>query len=582
MKRILIVEDEPDIRESIADMLELADFEPVEASNGEEALSLLANGSVLPDLIISDIMMPLVDGFELFRRVRGRFETVQIPFIFLTALADYDEVRAGMEMGADDYLVKPFNYQQLINAIESRLSKVNQENEYRYRKMIHKLIEIREIENSALAEKLQEISQKVIGLQLLLNLPKSDSTGSHLDATPVSAEIKQDLDESIQLLNPVLMFEHLNLIPLLIWLFKLYAEKGEFKIDVQRAGYAPTFDDDAKLAIFRIVEEILENAVRYSKCHELVVRLRTSIDEFQISVEDDGIGFDVQLLHEKDQGGLLQVIERVNILNGDIDIVSAPQAGVKITISLPMVQVDEQTEADIPDENWAGADVSASQQNEAEVATEIIIAEKQGIVRYGVRELLSRGFPEASLSAVTSENGLLAELTNSSHQVVILDLMLDEAAGFELIKSIRFRFPKVFIIAFSDKEQEMYAAEALRCGANGYLLKSAAPLEFIEAVQTVLRGDQFVSAEIREPVEAYLNGQDWGSYNPVDSLTRREKEILFMVLDGLTSFEISEKLVISKRTVEKHRSNLMNKLGLKSPAELVRLATELGLTNGAD
>ena len=121
MVKILIVEDEETIRTSLVDMLEFAEHTVVTAIDGEFGLQQALEE--LPDLIISDIMMPNMDGYELFEAIQSNLETAQIPFIFLTALATYDDIRTGMDIGADDYLTKPFNYQQLISAVDARLQK---------------------------------------------------------------------------------------------------------------------------------------------------------------------------------------------------------------------------------------------------------------------------------------------------------------------------------------------------------------------------------------------------------------------------------------------------------------------------
>ncbi|MGY0040715.1 response regulator transcription factor [Pedobacter sp. NJ-S-72] len=120
-QRILIIEDNDDIRESTAEILELADYEVFQADNGKKGVETAH--SHLPDLILCDIMMPELDGYGVLYLLNKNPETAAIPFIFLTAKAERMDMRKGMEMGADDYLVKPFDDVELLNAIESRFSK---------------------------------------------------------------------------------------------------------------------------------------------------------------------------------------------------------------------------------------------------------------------------------------------------------------------------------------------------------------------------------------------------------------------------------------------------------------------------
>ncbi|WP_316811570.1 response regulator [Pedobacter heparinus] len=123
MKRtsILIIEDNEDIRESTAEILELANYEVIQAQNGRVGVELATRH--FPDLILCDIMMPELDGYGVLYLLNKNPKTAATPFIFLTAKAERIDMRKGMEMGADDYLTKPFDDVELLNAIESRLSK---------------------------------------------------------------------------------------------------------------------------------------------------------------------------------------------------------------------------------------------------------------------------------------------------------------------------------------------------------------------------------------------------------------------------------------------------------------------------
>lgn len=120
-KKVLIIEDNDDIRENVIEILELAGYMVSSAKNGKSGVELAFND--IPDIILCDIMMPEMDGYGVLYMLTKRPETVTIPFIFLTAKAEHFDRRKGMEMGADDYLTKPFDDMELLNAIESRLKK---------------------------------------------------------------------------------------------------------------------------------------------------------------------------------------------------------------------------------------------------------------------------------------------------------------------------------------------------------------------------------------------------------------------------------------------------------------------------
>lgn len=120
-KKILLIEDNPDMRENTAEILELSGYDVITASNGKEGVELAKTSD--PDLIICDIMMPVLDGYGVLHILSKEPETSKIPFIFLTAKSEKADYRKGMIMGADDYLTKPFDDVELLDAIEARLKK---------------------------------------------------------------------------------------------------------------------------------------------------------------------------------------------------------------------------------------------------------------------------------------------------------------------------------------------------------------------------------------------------------------------------------------------------------------------------
>jgi CRP-like cAMP-binding protein/CheY-like chemotaxis protein len=120
-KLILLIEDNKDMRENTSEILELAQYKVIAAKNGKEGVEIAQKEK--PDLIICDIMMPILDGYGVLHMLSKSTETASIPFIFLTAKAERSDFRKGMEMGADDYVTKPFDDIELLNAVESRLNK---------------------------------------------------------------------------------------------------------------------------------------------------------------------------------------------------------------------------------------------------------------------------------------------------------------------------------------------------------------------------------------------------------------------------------------------------------------------------
>lgn len=125
MENILIIEDDKNVRNSLIDLLQCSGYYATSAVNGKEAFDMIINK--LPDLIISDIMMPELDGIELLKQLRSRPDTSSLPIIFLTAKTEYSDMRTGMNYGADDYILKPFKANEVLQAVEARLNKKNQQ-----------------------------------------------------------------------------------------------------------------------------------------------------------------------------------------------------------------------------------------------------------------------------------------------------------------------------------------------------------------------------------------------------------------------------------------------------------------------
>jgi len=151
MTKILIIEDTVSLRENITDALELEGFEVIGADDGKIGIQMAKEN--LPDLILCDIMMPGMDGYSVLQLLKSEDGELQIPFIFITALAERENFRSGMELGADDYLIKPFTIYELLKAINTRLAKS---------KSIEKRIklQIEEIENE-LKSKISELSEQI-------------------------------------------------------------------------------------------------------------------------------------------------------------------------------------------------------------------------------------------------------------------------------------------------------------------------------------------------------------------------------------------------------------------------------------
>jgi len=125
MKRILVIEDEPEMRRNITTLLRFKEYEPIAAENGRVGIEIARREQ--PDLILCDVMMPEMDGYGVLRSLQADAKLALIPFIFLTAKGEKDDLRSGMNLGADDYLTKPVGIDDLVLAIEARLNRTAQQ-----------------------------------------------------------------------------------------------------------------------------------------------------------------------------------------------------------------------------------------------------------------------------------------------------------------------------------------------------------------------------------------------------------------------------------------------------------------------
>ncbi len=204
----------------------------------------------------------------------------------------------------------------------------------------------------------------------------------------------------------------------------------------------------------------------------------------------------------------------------------------------------------------------------------IVIADDHGIVRSGIRLLLERQ-PDLEVVAEAAD-GVDARDTVIREQpdLAILDVKMPGLTGLQATREIKAQAPGVSILILSMHDDERYLFEALKAGASGYVLKSQADTDLLDAIRSVERGEPFLSpaaqqALIRDVLERKAEVES--------ELTPREEEIVKMVAEANTSREIAEMLHLSEKTVENHRANAMKKLGMRDRVELVRYAIRRGL-----
>ena len=209
----------------------------------------------------------------------------------------------------------------------------------------------------------------------------------------------------------------------------------------------------------------------------------------------------------------------------------------------------------------------------------IVLAEDHTILREGLRMLLSSHPDLEVVGEAADGRDAIQCVEDAAPDLVLLDLSMPRMDGMDAIREISKRSPETKILALTVHKAEEYVLAALQAGADGYALKDATQAELLSAIRSVLAGKRYLSPGVSEKViEGYLAGKKARpTKTPWDSVTAREREVLKLIAEGHKNKEIAEILCISVKTVEKHRSNIMEKLDLHNVSDLTAYAIERGI-----
>jgi DNA-binding NarL/FixJ family response regulator len=208
----------------------------------------------------------------------------------------------------------------------------------------------------------------------------------------------------------------------------------------------------------------------------------------------------------------------------------------------------------------------------------VILADDHPIVRQGMKNLLNA---EKDFEVVGDAGDGIAAVQlveKFKPDVLVVDMMMPGMNGLEVIRQVKERSPATRMIVLSMQSAEAYVVEALKNGAHGYMLKDTDPVELIHAIREVLQDRRYLSQPLSQKlIDAFIRKTEETWHDPFETLTDRERELFQLAAEGNTNAQIAQRLSISPRTVEIHRSNMMNKLGLHSQTDLIRLALKRGI-----
>ena len=200
----------------------------------------------------------------------------------------------------------------------------------------------------------------------------------------------------------------------------------------------------------------------------------------------------------------------------------------------------------------------------------ILIADDHAVVRRGLREILADALPSADFSEAGNGDEVLSRLGQSQISMLVLDINMPGRSGMDVLRDVQHTFPRLPVIILSCQPEEQYAVRCLRAGAAAFINKECAPEELAMATRKIVSGGRYVSASLAERL---ISNLDEFADKPLhESLSDREHEVMKMIAAGVPLTEIGERLHVSVKTISSYRARIMEKMQMKSNAELTRYA----------
>lgn len=206
----------------------------------------------------------------------------------------------------------------------------------------------------------------------------------------------------------------------------------------------------------------------------------------------------------------------------------------------------------------------------------ILLVDDHAVVRAGLRLILEEEIEGANVHEAATAADALDAARATAFDVVILDISLPGRSGLEVLKDLREMSRSVPILMMTMYPEDEYALRSFRAGASGYLTKDSAPDELVQAIHKVVSGGKYVSSHMAEKLATSMSDHE-GSALPHDTLSDRELQVLRMLGDGKTVKDIARELGISEKTISTYRTRILEKMDLRSTAQLIRYAIRAGL-----
>ena len=344
MSTVLIVDDDPSARETLIAMLEGEEYQLELAKDGFEALQMIDH--IQPDLILLDVMMPGMDGFEVCRRIRSMAQVAEVPILILTALDDRGSLLRGIESGADDFLTKPVDRQELVARVRTitRLNRYHTLMEQRenLQKMAERVIAAQEEERQRISRELHDdLGQALTTHLLALRTVQEDL------ARPTSElfeQLQTLYDQSYEILGKIRRLAKDLRPPVLDTLgLKLamqtycaeFTRRTNLPVVFEIDPDLPALPDVYNITLYRVLQEALTNILKHAQASQVWVDVAIEDNMITLTVQDDGHGF---ITGESSSNGigLTGLQERLMVAGGKFKISSTPKRGTILSAQFPL------------------------------------------------------------------------------------------------------------------------------------------------------------------------------------------------------------------------------------------------------
>ena len=415
-----------------------------------------------------------------------------------------------------------------------------------------------EEERSRLAREVHdELGQNLTALKMgLSRLPKLVPAGADT-ATEKIDSLMGIIDQSIMTVRKItgelrpVQLDDLGLVAAVQWYVRQFTAVTGIPVTCSIEPENIDLDKERNTALYRVFQESLTNVARHARASSVRVDLRETGDGVELAVRDNGVGIAKKSLEDPSSFGLMGMRERVIAIGGKMIVSGRPGKGTDVRVLCP------------------GGRLSGK----GGVRVKFLIVDDHTVVRRGIMEILADFSDQASFDEANTAREALVKLGGGEYDMVLLDISLPDGSGLDVLKELRREGSEMPVLILSMHPEEDYAIWAFRAGADGYLTKSSASAELVNAARKILEGGKYVSPGLAGQLAEELSKPR--KYDkPHRLLSGREHFVSCALARGSSSKDIAAELGVSAKTVSTYKTRAMKKLRVDNTAQLVRYVLE--------